>query len=56
MINGKLRGDFKAPSTAPESEIVTLAQQQPCAQKYLAGTTIVKHIFVPKKLVNFIVK
>jgi leucyl-tRNA synthetase len=56
MINGKLRGDFKARSTASEDEIVALAKQQPCAQKHLAEATLVKHIFVPKKLVNFIVK
>ncbi len=56
MINGKLRGDFKAPSSAPESDVVAMAQQQPFTQKHLAGVTIVKHIFVPKKLVNFIVK
>ncbi len=56
MINGKLRGEFKTPSTATETEVVAQAKEQAFVQKHLAGLNIVKHIFVPKKLVNFIAK
>ncbi|MCB1113845.1 MAG: leucine--tRNA ligase [Chlamydiia bacterium] len=56
QVNGKLRGRFDLPLGAPEEEIAKLAQDHPVVQPHLDGKTIVKQVFVPNKLINFVVK
>ena len=56
MINGKLRGKFKAPAGTEDSALRTMAEDNPEAKKFLEGKTIVKCVIVKDKLVNFVIK
>lgn len=56
MVNGKLRGTLDFPSNVDQKAAITNAKQDPKIAKYLEGKKIVKEIFVPKKIVNFVVK
>ena len=53
-VNGKRRGEFEAPSSANEDEVLALARQS--AAKWLEGKEIIKQIYVNGKLVNFVIK
>ena len=55
QINGKMRGIVKVSSEANQDEIFEEIKKNPEIAKYLEGT-IVKTIFVPKKIINIIVK
>lgn len=55
-INGKVRAKIFASSKAQESEIASLAKKSSNINKYLVGKKIEKTVFVPKKLINFVVK
>ncbi len=55
QVNGKLRGEVQAPASAGEAEVRALAEAQERVQAHLAGKTIRKVVFVPKRLVNFVV-
>ncbi len=56
QVNGKLRGKVTVPADAPEAEILAAARQDAGVQPHLAGKTVVKELYVPKRLVNFVVK
>lgn len=56
MVNGKLRGKFKANAGTSDEELKKLAENNEDAKKYLEGKTIAKAIVVKDKLVNFVVK
>ena len=53
-VNGKRLGEFEAPSSASDDEIIALAKQS--AEKWLEGKEIIKQIYVAGKLVNFVIK
>ncbi len=55
QVNGKLRGTVKAAPDALQADVRKLAFENPKVAPYLQ-TAIVKEIFVPKKLYNFVVK
>jgi leucyl-tRNA synthetase len=55
QINGKLRGEVEVSADANEKTVTEAAKTQPKVAGYLAGQTIRKAIYVPKKLVNFVV-
>lgn len=54
QINGKLRSDIVTDKGANKEQVQKLAEQ--AAQKWLEDKQIVKVIFVPDKLINFVVK
>lgn len=57
QINGKgPRGMLTVSPEANEAEIVEQAKKLPGVTNYLAGKVIVRHIYVPGRLVNFIVQ
>lgn len=56
MINGKLRGKFKAAPNATDETLRSEAENNEDAKKFLEGKTIVKCVIVKDKLVNFVVK
>lgn len=56
QINGKLRSKFSIKVGATKEEILQMAKEDPKAQEYLAGKEIVKEIYVPNKLVNFVIR
>ena len=55
QINGKMRGLFKISANASQEEIVENVKQNPDLNKYITGE-IVKTIYVPKKILNIVVK
>jgi len=55
QVNGKLRGQLEFPTDAAKEHILEHAQTDPKILPYLQGKTIKKSIYVPGKLVNFVV-
>jgi leucyl-tRNA synthetase len=55
QINGKMRGQFHALKNIPETEAMAMANRLPEIQKYIAGQTVKKTIFVPGRLINIVV-
>jgi leucyl-tRNA synthetase len=56
QINGKLRGIIVVPADATEDFVVERALADEKVKSAIAGKQIVKTIFVPGKLVNFVVR
>lgn len=54
QVNGKLRGSIKVSIDLPREEILEKAKNEPNVAKFIEGE-IKKEIFVPGKLVNFVV-
>lgn len=54
QINGKLRGNFELPRDLEKEQIIEAAKMHPNIAKYLEKP-IIKTIFVPNKLINFVV-
>jgi leucyl-tRNA synthetase len=55
QINGKLRGTFKVPAGSDKDIVESAAKALPAFAEWTAGKTIKKVIFVPNKLINFVV-
>ncbi len=55
QVNGKLRGRFDLPRDLTQETIIKLAEENPNIKKYLTGD-IIKLVFVPNKLINFVMK
>jgi leucyl-tRNA synthetase len=55
QINGKLRGEIEVPLNESEATIIELAKANDKAKSHLEGNEIRKTIYVPNKLVNFVV-
>ena len=56
QINGKLRGTVEMPADSGKEEVLSNAKAVPNVAKYLAEGKILKEIFVPGKIVGFVVK
>lgn len=54
QINGKVRDVVEVPIGATQDEVMQLVNQSGKAQSWLAGQTPKKIIFVPDKLINFV--
>ncbi|MFH1192732.1 MAG: leucine--tRNA ligase [Candidatus Jorgensenbacteria bacterium] len=55
QVNGKLRGTVRAPAGAAQNAVERLVQSDAKLQAALQGKTIKKTVFVPDRLVNFVV-
>ncbi|HTB49124.1 MAG TPA: leucine--tRNA ligase [Verrucomicrobiae bacterium] len=55
QVNGKLRGEIQVAADADEETTVAAAKTNDKAAIYLDGQTIRKTIYVPGKLVNFVI-
>ena len=55
QINGKMRGEIEVKNDLIKDQIEELAQKEPNVVKYLAGKNIKIIVFVPGKIVNFVV-
>jgi leucyl-tRNA synthetase len=55
QVMGKLRAEIQAPLAATEAEVRALAEADEKVKAALAGKTVKKFVFVPKRLVNFVV-
>ena len=56
QINGKTRDVISAAAGSDEGAVVELAKQSERVQRYLGERPVVKTIFVPDRLVNFVIK
>jgi leucyl-tRNA synthetase len=56
QVMGKLRGTIEVATGATKDEVLTAAKTQPNVARHLEGKTILKEIFVPGRLVNFVAK
>jgi leucyl-tRNA synthetase len=55
QVNGKLRDKITVAADADESSILSTAEKSEKVQPWIAGKSIKKKLYVPKKLVNFVV-
>jgi leucyl-tRNA synthetase len=55
QVNGKLRGEVQATLAAGEAEVRALAEAEERVKAHLAGKAIRKVVFVPRRLMNFVV-
>jgi leucyl-tRNA synthetase len=55
QINGKVRANITMPASASEEEIVSSAKSDKKVQEYINKKEVRKTIYVPQKLVNFVV-
>jgi leucyl-tRNA synthetase len=56
QVNGKLRGTFElSDPKASQEEVERIAHEDPGVQNHLQGKTIKKVIYVPGKILNFVV-
>ena len=55
QVNGKLRGKVELSPDAEQDEAVRVARLQENVEKYLMDKTIRKTIYVPNKILNFVV-
>ena len=56
QVNGKLRAKLVSELNADKDELLKMAKNDEHVQKWLERKTIIKEIFVPNKLINFVVK
>ncbi|MEX1062979.1 MAG: class I tRNA ligase family protein, partial [Balneolaceae bacterium] len=58
QINGKVRGEVHLPVDKAEEKdhVLAEAKKEKNVRRYLEGTKIVKEIFVPGRIVNFVVR
>ena len=56
QINGKLRSRINTKSHLNEEEILKIALEDQKTKEYLGGSDILKTIYVPNKLINFVIK
>ena len=55
QVNGKLRGTIEAPAGTGQEEAEALARDQENVTRHLEGLTVRRVIFVPNRLLNFVV-
>ncbi|KFE67003.1 leucine--tRNA ligase [Hyalangium minutum] len=55
QVNGKLRAEIKVPVDADEAAVRAAAEADERVKAAMAGKTLRKFVFVPKRLVNFVV-
>jgi leucyl-tRNA synthetase len=56
QVNGKVRGAVELPVDISKDEALALAKAEPNVAKFLEGKTLVKEIYVPGRILNFVVK
>ncbi len=56
QINGKLRADMEVDRDSPVEKIKEMARSHLNIVKQLQGKSVIKEIYVPRKLINFVVK
>ena len=55
QVNGKLRGTLTVPAAMEQDTLVEQAREVQGVQRHLEGKTVRKEIFVPGRIVNFVV-
>jgi leucyl-tRNA synthetase len=55
QVNGKLRDKLSVPTDASEADIFAAVEASDKVQPWIAGKQVKKRLYVPKKLVNYVV-
>ncbi|MGO9830600.1 MAG: leucine--tRNA ligase [Myxococcaceae bacterium] len=55
QVNGKLRAEVQLPASAGEAEVRAAAEAEARVQAHLSGRSVRKVVFVPRRLINFVV-
>ena len=56
QVNGKLRGNIQILLDQPKDDILAMAKSLDNVKKFISEGTLIKEIYVPNKIVNFVVK
>ncbi len=56
QVNGRVRGQLEVPAGTAKENVIEQARRHHNVSRYLEGKQIVKEIFVPGRLVSFVVK
>ena len=56
QVNGKVRGNIEVDINIDKARILILAKQNKNVSKFIEGTTLIKEIYVPNKLISLVVK
>ena len=56
QVNGKLRGNITVDAEADKAVILQAAKTEENVSRHIEGKTLVKEIYVPGRIVNFVVK
>ena len=56
QVMGKLRGSVRVARDAPEESVHALALASESITRHLAGKQIIRVIYVPNRLINFVAK
>jgi leucyl-tRNA synthetase len=56
QVNGKLRGKIRVNAGADQATVEQAARIDPAVAAHLSGKTVVKVVFVPDRLLNFVVR
>ena len=56
QVNGKIKARINIPADITANDAISLAKSEPAVASEIDGKTVVKELYVPKKLVNIVVK
>ena len=56
QVNGKVRGKLEVPADIAKDDFLSKAKIDESVAKHLQGKSIVKEIYVPGRICNFVVK
>ena len=56
QVNGKLRANIEIDANTEEGDVLQLAKENDRIDNYIAGKELIKEIYVPGRLINFVVK
>ncbi len=56
QVNGKVRARIGVPADAGEAAVLAMAKRDPNVGRHLEGMTIQREIYVPGRIVNFVVR
>ncbi|MDO4622597.1 MAG: leucine--tRNA ligase [Eubacteriales bacterium] len=56
QVNGKVRGTVELPVDISKEEALAIGKADPNVAKFLEGKTLVKEVYVPGRILNFVVK
>ena len=56
QVNGKLRANIEIDANTEEGDVLQLAKENDRINNYIGGKELIKEIYVPGRLINFVVK
>jgi leucyl-tRNA synthetase len=54
QVDGRVRGAVTVPAEAAEAEIIALADALPQVKKWINGRTVLRVVYVPNRLINYV--